>query len=197
MAPALPSLASSISRASTGEVGARTTSTTSATSAMATVTRITYQRIPARLAPLRSCRLLSAQVRTSTARHRAVRLCGASGSPPASNSILPFDSSSSPLLFLNQSHRAPIWPSLHSGSWPPCPPTPAPCSRHPSHLPSPISHRPSPSFRRPSSVIRRPSSPPPSLASKQALVLRPPAPPARQRTDLIPSSSICMLHAAC
>lgn len=54
-------------------------------------------------------------------------------------------------------------------------------------LPAPSSRHPSPVIRRPSPIVHRPSSQP----RTQALVLRPPA---RRRTDLIPSSACAHGH---
>lgn len=63
--------------------------------------------------PRGNCPAPLCRLRTSAAHHSAVRLCGASGSPPASNPYCPSrQSSSSPLLFLNQSRRAPLRPPL-------------------------------------------------------------------------------------
>lgn len=114
--------------------------------------------------PRGKCAAPLCRPRTSTAHHSAVRLCGASGSPPASNPYCPsIFLLSSPLLFLNQSRRAPLRPPL-------CFLLP----RAPSHQPSPTVHRPSP-------IVHRAQPRP------QALILRPPA---WRRTDLI--SFLCM-----
>lgn len=104
--------------------------------------------------------------RTSTAHHSAVRLCGASGSPPASNPYCPS-------IFLL---AVAIFEPISSRSPPPSALLPAPSCP----VPSPIAHRPSSIVHRPSCIVHRAQHRP------QALILRPPA---WRRTDLIPSSA--------
>lgn len=103
--------------------------------------------------------LRSVEIRTSTAHHSAVRLCGASGSPPASNPYCPS-------IFLL---AVAIFEPISSRSPPPS-----------ALLPAPSSHRPSSTVHGPSSIVHRPQPRP------QALILHPPA---WRRTDPIPCSA--------